>query len=359
MSRKTFLISGLLIVLVACAGAWIYVRYLKPLPILTVTSWAGDYGHAQAVAQMHPFVAANRVDVHIAQWEGQLSDLKGDVIDFELPKAVEACDRGMLEKIDAAALPAGDDGSAAAKDFVPGAIGPCWVGSVVYSQVIIFSPAFFPAGAPASLADFFDTAKFPGKRALKRSSGKYNLEMALLADGVAPGDVYPMLASETGLTRAFAKLSSLGPSLTWYDKDGEAPARIRDGAAAFATALNSQLYDPKQGISRLGVIWDRQLYEFDAFGIPAGDPKKDMALAYIRFATGSKALAGVASLQPFGPARRSALPLVTTNPENGADLKPILPTAHFDTAFAVDDGWWRAHGDAIDVAWRNWQSGMH
>lgn len=353
MIRK-ILLAALIFLLAAFAALYWYMR---PLPILTVTSWAGDYGHAQAVAQMHPFAAANRVDVHIAEWEGQLSDLKGDVIDFELPKAVEACDRGMLEKIDASTLPAGDDGAAAAKDFVPGAIGPCWVGSVVYSHVIIFSPSAFPGGQPATLADFFDTAKFPGRRALKRGSGKYNLELALLADGVAPQDVYPMLASEAGLTRAFAKLSSLGPSLTWYDRDGEAPGRIRDGG--FATALNGQLYDPKQGPSPVGVIWDRQLYEFDAFGIPAGDPKKDAALDFIRFATGTKPVADVASRYPVGPARRSAISLVGKNPENGADLRPYLPTAHFDTAFAVDDAWWRAHGEAIDTAWRNWLAEAH
>jgi putative spermidine/putrescine transport system substrate-binding protein len=353
MIRK-ILLAALIFLLAAFAALYWYMR---PLPILTVTSWAGDYGHAQAVAQMHPFAAANRIDVHIAEWEGQLSDLKGDVIDFELPKAVEACDRNMLEKIDATTLPAGDDGAAAAKDFVPGAIGHCWVGSVVYSHLIIYSPRAFPAGRPETLADFFDTAKFPGKRALKRTSGKYNLEMALLADGVAPAEVYPMLASEAGLARAFAKLSSLGSSLTWYDTDGEAPERIRNGEAAFATALNGQLYDPKQTASSLGVIWDRQLYEFDAFGIPAGDPKKEMALNFIRFATGSKSVAGVASLYPVGPARRSGVALTGKNPENSADLRPFEPTAHFDTAFAEDDIWWHTHGDAVDTAWRNWLAG--
>jgi len=355
MIRK-ILLAALIILLAAFAALYWYMR---PLPILTVTSWAGDYGHAQAVAQMHPFATANRIDVHIAEWEGQLNDLKGDVIDFELPKAVEACARGMLEKIDATTLPASDDGTAAAKDFVPGSIGPCWVGSVVYSHLIIYSPGAFQAGQPQTLADFFDTVKFPGKRALKRGSGKYNLELALLADGVAPADVYPTLASEAGLARAFAKLSNLGSSLTWYDRDGEAPERVRDGDAAFATALNGQLYDPKLTANALSVIWDRQLYEFDAFGIPAGDPKKDMALKFIRFATGSKPAAGVASLYPVGAARRSGVALTQKNPQNGADLRPFEPTAHFDTAFAVDDSWWQLHGDTVDTAWRNWLAGLH
>jgi putative spermidine/putrescine transport system substrate-binding protein len=189
---------------------------------------------------------------------------------------------------------------------------------------------------------------------LKRSSAKYNLEMALLADGVAPGEIYATLATDAGVARALAKIATLGPSLSWYDKDGEAAEGVRQGTAAFATARNDLLYDPKAPADAkpLGVIWDRQLYEFDVFGIPAGNPKKGMALEYIRYATGSKATAAISSLQPFGPARRSGWPLVTQNPETGIDLRPILPTAHFGTAFAVDDGWWRTHGDAIDAAWR-------
>jgi putative spermidine/putrescine transport system substrate-binding protein len=352
MIRKILLAAGLALLAAVAALYWA----MRPLPILTVTSWAGAYGRAQAAAQMRPYAATHRVDVHIAQWDGDLSDLKGDVIDFELPKAVEACHRGLLEKIDAASLPAGDDGTPAAKDFVAGATGACWVGSVVYSQVIIAGK--FAGSQPTRLADFFDTVTFPGKRALKRGSGKYNLELALLADGVAPGQVYATLSTDLGLARALHKLGSLAPDLIWYDKDSEALALVQSGSAAFATALNGQIFDAAQSGGAAGrnfaVIWDRQLYEFDAFGIPVGDPKKDMAMDFIRFATGSAPLAAVAGWVPYGPARRSAMPLVGKNPELGVAMQPFLPTAHFDTAFAVDDEWWRNNGGRMELAWRNW-----
>jgi putative spermidine/putrescine transport system substrate-binding protein len=163
MIRKILIVFVLIVLAAVAAFYW----FTRPLPVLTVTSWAGSYGRAQAVAQMRPYAAANRMDVHLAEWDGNLSGLKGDVIDFELPKAVEACHRGLLEKIDASSLPSGDNGAPAAKDFVAGAFGPCWIGSIVYSQIIIYAPRAFGA-APTSLADFFNRTKFPGKRALKR-----------------------------------------------------------------------------------------------------------------------------------------------------------------------------------------------
>jgi putative spermidine/putrescine transport system substrate-binding protein len=106
----------------------------------------------------------------------------------------------------------------------------------------------------------------------------------------------------------------------------------------------------------VGVIWDRQLYEFDAFAVPKGDPRKDAAMDFIRFATSSQPLAREADWVPYGPARRSSLAFVGRNPELGTAMAAFLPTApaNFATAFAIDDSWWRRHGDAIAPRWEAW-----
>jgi putative spermidine/putrescine transport system substrate-binding protein len=75
---------------------------------------------------------------------------------------------------------------------------------------------------------------------------------------------------------------------------------------------------------------------------------------FIAFATGAVPLARVAEWVPYGPARRSSLPLVKNNPELGTPMRPHLPTApeHFGNAFSIDDGWWQAHGAAIAPRWQ-------
>jgi putative spermidine/putrescine transport system substrate-binding protein len=359
MLRKILL--GLLIAVALCALAlWWFTR---PLPILTVTTWAGAYGRAQATAQMRPYAAEKHVDVHIAQYDGGLAGLRaavttrayqGDVIDFELPDAVAACREGLLEPIDAARLPPGANGVAAAEDFVPGAVGPCWVGSVVYSQILIAAPG----EGPRSLADFFDLAKFPGGRAL-RAGPKFNLELALLADGVAPDQVYPLLAREAGLARAFAKLDTIRPTVRWWTQGSEPIALVESGAAVMATALNGDVYDAQRRQAPLVAVWDRQLYEMDVFGVPKGDPNTQRAMDFIRHATGTAALARLASWVPYGPARHSALARVGDNPELKLPMAPYLPTlpAHFATAFPVDDGWWQDHGAAVRARWQAWLAG--
>ncbi len=359
MKLRRYTLLLLALALVALVGV-LYLR-TRPAPILTVMTWPGAYGRAQASAQMHPYAARKNVDVRTALWDGDLAEVaamvknrtyKADVIDFELPAAVKACSQKLLEKIDPASLPAGADGTPATRDFVPGAIGPCWVGGMVYSQLMIYSPLM--KRTPETLADFFNRKKFPGRRALSRANAKFNLEMALLADGVAPGDVYKMLETPEGLDRAFAKLDALKP--IWAHDSKDALDWVKNGQAVMATALNNDVQGEKEFSP--GVIWDHQLYELDVLAIPAGNPKKDRALDYIAYATGSAPLAAMANWVPFGPARHSALALVKNNPETGKPMRLLLPTApeNFVQAFAINDGWWLAHGEAIASRWQEFVS---
>jgi putative spermidine/putrescine transport system substrate-binding protein len=132
---------------------------------------------------------------------------------------------------------------------------------------------------------------------------------------------------------------------------------LQDGRAAFATVLNGDVYDAAIHHRALGAIWDRQLYELDVFGIPKGDPKRDMAMDFVRFATSAPSLEAVAGWVPYGPARRSAVALIGNNPELGIAMRPYSTTApeNFATAFAIDDAWWQAHGAEIAPRWQAWR----
>jgi hypothetical protein len=57
---------------------------------------------------------------------------------------------------------------------------------------------------------------------------------------------------------------------------------------------------------------------------------------------------------PYGPARRSAQKLVGENPDLKIPMRDALPTAHFDTAFLVDDGWWLTHQAEMSARWQEW-----
>lgn len=361
MRFPRWLAATLLVVILL--GAGLYWATL-PAPSITVVSWGDAYGRAQTLALFHPYTDKTHVDVNVTNYGGGLKeisqqvasgDVQWDVVDFELEDAAAACRQGLLENLQSIELPPGTNGAGARNDFVPGALGPCWVGSVVYSQVIGVDTAQFSDSQPAMAADFFDLARFPGPRGL-RDGPKYNLELALLADGVKSWQVYSMLGTEAGANRAFAKLDAIKSSIKWWRQAAEPAEMLARGEVAMTTVLNARIFsiDPEP---KIRTIWDGQLYQLDVFGIPKGDPNKKRALDFIRFATGSQPLAEQARLLPYGPARLSSLRLVGPNPENNADMLGHLPTArnNFARALAVDPDWWAKHGPALEARWAAWR----
>jgi putative spermidine/putrescine transport system substrate-binding protein len=330
-----------------------------------VVSWGDTYGRAQTLAMFHPYTDKTHVDVNVANYGGGLKeisaqvasgDVQWDVVDMELEDAAAACRAGLLENLTGMELPPGANGLGARRDFVPGALGPCWVGSAVYSQVIGVDSTRFADRQPVTAADFFDLMRFPGPRGLRDGGPKYNLELALLADGVRPWQVYAILGTERGVDRAFAKLDSIKSGIRWWRRPAEPAELLARGEVAMTTALNARIFsidaEPK-----IRTIWDGQLYQLDVFAIPKGAPNKKRALDFIRFATGSGPLAEEARLLPYGPARLSAIAHVARNPETNADMRPHLPTTpgNFARALAVDPDWWEKHGASLEARWAAWR----
>jgi len=349
MRRKILL--GLIVVLLA-AGAAVW-WWSRPWPVLTVTTWAGTYGRAQMAAQMQPYGVANRVNVRVAQWAGDLEEIRravktgqytGDVYDMELPAAIAACREGLLEPIDPAALPPGTDGTPAGRDFYPGMVGECFAASAIYAQMIVCDGCEMPA----DLGQVF-AAVAQGRRIALQRGAKVNLEMALLADGVAPAQVYATLATPEGVARAFARLDTIKPNILWWTGVKEPVAMLRDGRADFATALTAEVH-AAGGLT----ILPQQFYEADVLAIPKGTPRKEMAMDYVRYATGSEPLAGMARFAPFMPPRRSSLPLVRKLPPSPEAAFVLSQQGMLERSFAIDNDWWREHGQALEARFRFW-----
>ena len=88
------------------------------------------------------------------------------------------------------------------------------------------------ADAPKTWADFWDTARYPGKRSLSANiSDGSVLEAALLADGVALDKLYPL-----DVDRAFKSLERLGKdNIIWHSTNQEPIQQLTSGEVALAT----------------------------------------------------------------------------------------------------------------------------
>lgn len=197
---------------------------------------------------------------------------------------------------------------------------------MVFSTVYGFDTTKFPDEKPSTLGDFFDTDAFPGKRGLRRGP-KINLELALMADGVPPEEVYETLATDEGVDRAFAKLDTIKAQITWWEAGAQPPQLLADGEVAMTTAYNGRLFAAMVAENKpFEIVWDGQVLEYELFAIPRGAPNLEDALEYIKFATGTERLANQTKWISYGPARRSSIPLVGLFEDEETEMTPHLPT---------------------------------
>jgi putative spermidine/putrescine transport system substrate-binding protein len=146
-----------------------------------------------------------------------------DVIEVEDIDAIQGCDEGFFTKIEWSKI-------AAKSSLLPFGVLPCGMASAVSSTVVVYDGNRIKDG-PKSWAEFWDVTKWPGKRGLAKDP-RDNLELALMADGVAPNEVYKVLATPAGVDRAFHKLDELKPNVIWFTNPGQARQMVVNGDAS-------------------------------------------------------------------------------------------------------------------------------
>jgi putative spermidine/putrescine transport system substrate-binding protein len=315
---------------------------------VTVMSWGGSYGAAQTEGHLKPFTAATGIATTMVDSDNPATPIKAmveannvtvDVASLEYADAIRLCDEGVLEPIDPAILPPGNDGTPALEDFLPGAVTECGVSTDIWATIFAYDTTKFPNGGPTTAADFFDLEKFPGKRGLRKGA-KAVLEFALMADGVPPAEVYAVLGTPEGVDRAFAKLDTIKSEIVWWEAGAQPPQLLADGEVVMSTAYNGRIFGAAIGEGKpFQIVWDAQIYENEMYVIPKGAPNKEEALQFIAYATSTDGLRQQAQHISYGPPRKSSLlePLIFN--DGKTEMAPHLPTNPANLSNALESNW--------------------
>ena len=324
---------------------------------LTVVSFGGAYGEAQKKHMIDAFTKKTGAQILFEDYSGGIAEIKAqvesgniqwDAVDIEVIDLERACSEGLLEEIPRSILPPGDDGTPAEKDFVPAALAnECGVGVIVWTIIYAYNNDTIGANKPQTIADLFNTKKFPGKRAFRKRP-QVNMEWALIADGVAPQDVYKVLATEAGQKRAFAKLDTIKNDIVWFDSWSQAPQLLNDGGAVMVQSANGRIFSAmKKDKKPFQMVWDSHVYDLDVWSIVKGSKNKKLALDFIAFATQSKPLSGMADVA-YGPTRKSSAAYVDKA------VIPDLPTSHIEQGIKADGIFWADYGESLGEKFNEW-----
>jgi putative spermidine/putrescine transport system substrate-binding protein len=216
---------------------------------------------------------------------------------------------------------------------------------ITYGTVLAVNTDETGGQMPAGWADFFDTTAFPGKRGVWDYPAGGIFEMALMADGVAPTDLYPL-----DLERATAKLDAIKDDIVFWDSGAESRELIGSGEVAMAMMWNGRTWNAIHEDNKpVEIQWNQQILSADHFVVPKGSPNREAAMRFIAWVACAENNGAISKYIPYGPTNVNSEPdpaMVDELAVNHVDAN----TAYFDDVYLVD------HLDEIDSAWQEWKS---
>ena len=318
---------------------------------ITIVSWGGAYQESQRKAYYEPYTKETGIKVIEEEYDGELGKVKAmkeagnvtwDVLDVDSAHALAGCDEGLLEKLDYAKI--GDKSK-----FLPGTALDCAVGSIAYSTIFAYNADVYKENPPTTLMDLFDTAKYPGKRALlKKPFG--NLEWALIADGVKLEEVYTVLGTPEGVDRAFKKLDTIKKDIVWWEAGAQPPELLANGEVVMTSAWNGRIGNAIKEGKNFKIVWDYQEFDWDFWSIPAGTKNLDGAYDFIKYASDPKQMSQQSKYIAYAPTHVDAIALVDPA------IAPTLPTYpdNMKTAVTTDLVFWADNNEELTKRFNAW-----
>lgn len=201
---------------------------------------------------------------------------------------------------------------------------------------------------PQGWADFFDLEAFPGKRVIMGDISSYPLEQALLGDGVAPADLYPL-----DIDRAIRKLDSLGDNLIVTPSYQGCAEMLGAGEVVMAACWTGRLLDIRDRAGApVDIQWNQGIIAPGFLVVPKGAPHKDLAMKMVAFIASADYNAALSDYIAYGPINARALSRVK------ADVAPKLQSSYLDRSVVVDDLWYAQNREEVNRRWAEWSAGV-
>jgi putative spermidine/putrescine transport system substrate-binding protein len=360
ISRRAVLGAGI----AAVAAANISRRaWAQEEPVIIFGSHGGIYDDVLRKTIFDPFTKATGIVVKSVQYPSiakvkamvETNTVDVDVADLDGKDLRILSRRGLLEAIDYSRIP-----KEYVDSIVPHAKHSHGVGQVVFPGGIVYSSAKFKGeNRPRSWADVWDVKKFPGPRTFPDAVYQISpLEIALLADGVAPDKLYPL-----DVDRAFRSLDRIKPNVVkWWKGGAEGAQLLTSGNADLGASTFGRIITMKQQGQPVPVDieFNQALAKTSFWMMPKGAKHVGNVHKLIAFYSEPRNQAAFINQYPaYGPVNTKSSEFldpkitqyVATSPENAARL------------IWVDDDWWakedaagKTNYELVLERWSKWVS---
>jgi putative spermidine/putrescine transport system substrate-binding protein len=198
---------------------------------------------------------------------------------------------------------------------------------------------------PADWVEFFDTEKFPGRRGLADYAA-FTVPIALLADGVAPADLYPL-----DVDRAFNFLEKNKDKVAiWWEAGAQPPELLASGELDYSMVWSGRIVTVPED-QGLRYSFNQGLLDLAVIGIPKGAPNYCEALAFLAVVSQPENQAKAATILPY---TGGAAGIDEFLPQDDLDW---FPTSEANLAGQVlqDPAWWFENGSEVQKRWEEFK----
>jgi putative spermidine/putrescine transport system substrate-binding protein len=307
---------------------------------LTISSWGGAYQKAQREAWFD--VVEKELGIKIKEdTTSGIADVRAQVASGRptwdlVQQGNYSCaildKEGKVEKLDPAILKI---------DGIPDSMkGEGWISNLVYATTLAWNDAKYKDKKPDKWADLWDVKTFPGGRTLRRSP-VYNLEAALIADGVPMDKLYPL-----DVDRALKKLKEIKKDVVvWWASGAQSAQVLKDGEVDMASLWNGRAQSLAKEGAKVKITFNQQILLTDCWVVPKGASNKDLAMKAIAIMMRPDVQARIALFINYGPANAKAFETGVIKPEVAAEL-PSAPE-NAKKGFVLDANYWAANLDEL------------
>lgn len=214
-----------------------------------------------------------------------------------------------------------------------------------YSTVLAYRTDRYKGDQPSSWADFWDVERFPGPRSFENSP-KGTLEFALLAEGVAPEDLYPL-----DVERALSKLDEIKAHIpVWWSTGAQHVQLLIDGEVNMTSCWNGRISPLQTEGKPVAITFNEGALMLSYMGMPKGAPHPKEAMEFLKFRLNPKLAADFVKVVPYP----GFVPGMFDYLE--PDFVETLPTAPKNAAaqFKFNSQWWAENLEEVTERWTEW-----
>ncbi|MET4323949.1 ABC transporter substrate-binding protein [Bradyrhizobium sp. RT5a] len=224
--------------------------------------------------------------------------------------------------------------------------------------LLVYDERAFPKGGPKNWADFWNVKEFPGPRGLDGSLGYRPMLFALMADGVAHKDLWPL--TDDKIDRALKKLDEIKPHITkWWTAGGEPIQLLINREYALTSAYDGRALGALQQGAPLRMVWDGASIGLNYWTVLKGGPNSANAQKFIAFVNRAQIAAAFTqgtgypgpNLNQLKYLPANLAPLISIDPDNAAKtVQPDIPW----TLVKRPDG--KSNWDHVQERWLAWRA---